>query len=336
MRKSGLDLCRVLACLAVVMIHTVMLFWDFDPASPVWAAYNLLSMAVRCGVPLFFMISGALLLGRERLDLRKHMLRIAHFVLLFYVWSLICYGLDALFFHVWTPGKDFAALVFAGYYHEWFLPALILCYCAVPLLHGLLHADRSEVRRGALLLALIIVLLVLLSLVPGNTPRFSAALGAFPLSALLYLVYLLLGWYLSKHTPSRSVLALLGVLFLAALLVYAGLNRRYALSLGEAAGRYYGYLTPSAALGAVFFFSLCMRLEPVLRQGALLRMLSDCCFGIYLIHPVFIDLLRSLRLDFTNYSALWLLPLCYVCFLLLSFAAAWILRRIPLLRRLVS
>ena len=47
-----------------------------------------------------------------------------------------------------------AALVFAGYYHEWFLPALILCYCAVPLLHGLLHADRSEVRRGALLLAL--------------------------------------------------------------------------------------------------------------------------------------------------------------------------------------
>ena len=132
------------------------------------------------------------------------------------------------------------------------------------------------------------------------------------------------------------MLALLGVLFLAALLVYAGLNRRYALSLGEAAERYYGYLTPSAALGAVFFFCLCLRLEPVLRQGGLLRMVSDCCFGIYLIHPVFIDLLRSLRLDFSSYSALWLLPLCYVVFLLLSFAAAWILRRIPLLRRLVS
>jgi surface polysaccharide O-acyltransferase-like enzyme len=270
------------------------------------------------------------------LDLRKHLLRITRFVLLFYVWSLICYGLDAVFFHVWTPGQDFVSLVLAGYYHEWFLPALILCYCAVPLLHGLLHADRSETRRGALLLASVVVLLAALSLVPGKAPRFSAALGAFPLSALLYLVYLLLGWYLSKRAPSGPVLALLGVLFLAALLVFAELNRRYAVGIGEAAGRYYGYLTPSAALGAVFFFCLCLRLEPALKQGGLLRTLSECCFGIYLIHPVFIDLLRSLRLDFARYSALWLLPLCYVCFLLLSFAAAWVLRRIPLLRRLVS
>ena len=75
MRKAGLDICRVFAIAVVVLVHTVMLFWDFDPASPVWAVWNFLSLAVRFGVPLFFMLSGALLLGRERLDFRRHLRR---------------------------------------------------------------------------------------------------------------------------------------------------------------------------------------------------------------------------------------------------------------------
>ena len=96
MRRPELDLCRGIACLAVVLIHTVMLFWDFDPASPVWAVWNFLSLAVRFGVPLFFMLSGALLLGRERLDFRRHLRRIGHLLLLFYVWSALCRVLDEI------------------------------------------------------------------------------------------------------------------------------------------------------------------------------------------------------------------------------------------------
>ena len=44
MRKASLDVCRVLACMAVVLGHTGMLFWEFDPSSPTWAVYNLLFM----------------------------------------------------------------------------------------------------------------------------------------------------------------------------------------------------------------------------------------------------------------------------------------------------
>ena len=82
MRKAGLDLCRILACLAVVTVHTVMLFWDIDPAAPAWAVWNCLTLVVRLGVPLFFVISGALLLGREKLDLRRHLRRTLHLILL--------------------------------------------------------------------------------------------------------------------------------------------------------------------------------------------------------------------------------------------------------------
>ena len=53
MRRAELDLCRVIACLAVAAIHTAMLFWDFSPAAPAWAFWNLFSLAVRFGVPSF-------------------------------------------------------------------------------------------------------------------------------------------------------------------------------------------------------------------------------------------------------------------------------------------
>ena len=62
MRKASLDVCRVLACMMVVLGHTGMLFWDFDPAAPAWAVYNLLCVILRSSVLLFFMVSGTLFL----------------------------------------------------------------------------------------------------------------------------------------------------------------------------------------------------------------------------------------------------------------------------------
>ena len=336
MRKAGLDLCRIAACLAVVSIHTVMLFWDFDPAAPAWAVFNFLSLAVRFGVPLFFMLSGALLLGRERLDFGKHLRRTGHFVLLFYLWSLIGYGLDAALFHVWTPGGDFLSLVLSGYYHEWFLAALVLCYCAVPLLHGLIHGERDNARKGAWLLCGVVIGLATLSAVPDKPPILAALLAPWKLSDLRYLVYFLLGWQLDGKKLTRRGLGLLGASALAVLLLFARLNRTCALSLGQAAGPYYGYLLLPAALTAAFVFCLCQQAEAVSpRAAGLLQRLSGCVFGVYLLHPLCIDALRGLHLPFESHSALWLLPACYLGFLLTSLGLTALLKKLPLLRELV-
>jgi polar amino acid transport system permease protein len=146
-------------CMMVVLGHTGMLFWDFDPAAPAWAAYNLLCVFLRSSVLLFFMVSGTLFLGREKLDFKKHLKRAVHMLVLYYVWSLILNGIDALFLRYHTPGEDFLSLVLWGYFHLWFLPTMAMCYCALPLLHGMLHNNHDNVRRGAILLAAIVGLL---------------------------------------------------------------------------------------------------------------------------------------------------------------------------------
>ena len=336
MRRPELDLCRGIACLAVVLIHTVMLFWDFDPASPVWAVWNFLSLAVRFGVPLFFMLSGALLLGRERLDFRRHLRRIGHLLLLFYVWSALCRGLDACCGRVWTDGTPLPLQILQGYYHLWFLPALSLCCCALPLLHGLLHRDRENLRRGALLLAGA-ALVSALSLLPGLPLWLRALLSPYAPKRFFYLGYLLLGALLAKHRLSVRALWLLGLAALAALLFFARLNRLAALEAGAAVELWYGYLTPPAALSACFVFALCRHLEPwAQRHAEALQTLSDCTLGVYLLHPLLIDLLRGSGFAFGAHSALWLFPLCTLCFTLLPLGLTLIMKRIPGLKRLVT
>lgn len=336
MRRADLDLCRVVACLAVTAIHTVMLFWDFSPASPSWAFWNLLSLAVRFGVPLFFLLGGALLLGRERLDFRRHLHRILHLIVLFYVWSALCRCLDAACGRVWTDGEPLGLLILRGYYHLWFLPALALCYCALPLLHGAMHGGADNLRRGALLLFFVVLALAVLDAVPDKPEWLSALLSPWRLSHFRYLIYLLLGWLLTRRTLSGRALTALGLASLAALLLMAFLNRRAALAAGEAVDVYYGYLTPSAALGACFVFALCQRFEPrAAKHAALLRTLSGCTLGVYLIHPILIDLLRG-HVDFAAHSAVWLFPAAYLTVVLLPLGLTLLLQKLPPLNKLIS
>ena len=337
MRKAGYDLARISAIAAAVLVHTVMLFWDFDPAVPTWAVYNYLSLTGHFCIPLFFMISGALLLGRETLDLKKHLRRTGHFFLLFYAWSLICYGIDARFFHIWTFEKNWISLLPAGYYHEWFLSALVICYCAVPLLHGLLHGNAVNARKGAWLVCALVVGLSTLKVLGNSLPALSVLLRPWQVSDLQYLACFLLGWLLASRRLSRRALTLLGLSALALQLLFSWLNRRYAVSVGYAIGIYYGDLQLPAIVTAAFLFCLCQSLEEKLAPGAgPLKTLSSCAFGVYLMHPIFIEALRSRHLDFRAYNTFWFFPACYLSFVLLPLAITLLLRKIPLLRKLVQ
>ena len=67
-RLAYIDQLRVVAALAVVMIHVSAMHWgDTPPASADWQAMNVYAAVSRWCVPVFVMLSGALLLapGRE-------------------------------------------------------------------------------------------------------------------------------------------------------------------------------------------------------------------------------------------------------------------------------
>ena len=338
MRKSNLDLARVAAIMAIVLGHTLMIFWDFDPSSPVWAVYNLMWILVRGTLMLFFMISGTLFLSREKLDFWRHMRRVGHLLALFYIWSLISCGIDARFLHYWAhEGDAFLPMVLGGYFHLWFLPTMAMCYCALPLLHGLAHEDKENVWRGSLLLFAIVTVRTTLGAVPDKPEWLEAALRPYDLRYFQYFVIMPMGWQLSERRLSKKALGILGAVTLAACLFFAWLNRRHAVSVGAAVDTYYGDLTVTAGLMACFLYSLLLRVEKLPpRLCGVLKVLSDASFGVYLLHPLVIDALRSRHLDLTQYSAVWLFPLCYAAFLLLPLGVSMLMLKIPGLKKFVS
>ena len=93
----------------------------------------------------------------------------------------------------------------------------------------------------------------------------------------------------------------------------------------------------TSALTAAFVFCLCKRIETLPPHlWAFVKTFSACSFGMYLMHPIFIDAVRSRHWDLTQYSALWLYPLSYACFLLLPLGLSWLMLKVPVLRKLVT
>ena len=89
MRRTELDLCRLTACIMVLFIHTSAALYHICPLdASAFVPLSLISTMMRGGVPVFFMLTGALFLNRETLNLRRflktHVLRL---ILLFAFWS---------------------------------------------------------------------------------------------------------------------------------------------------------------------------------------------------------------------------------------------------------
>ena len=337
MRRVNLDLARVCAILIVVLAHAMMLFWDFDPAAPAWAFYNLMWIFMRGFLMLFFMISGTLFLGRKTLDFRRHMRRVGHMLLLFYVWSLISNGINACFLNFWTEDMPFLSRVLGGYFHLWFLPTMAMCYCALPLLHGLYYGERENIWKGAMLLFGIVTVSTTLNAIPDKPDWLAAALAPYDLHYFRYFVIMPVGWQLSERRPSTKQLGILGLVPFFACLFFGWLNRRHAISVGMAVETYYGDLTVTAGLMGTLIYSLMLRVEKLpklLERGV--GTLSLCSFGIYLIHPILIDAIRSRHWDLTQFSAVWLFPASFLGVLLTSLSLSWLLLKIPGVKKLVS
>ena len=69
MRRTELDLCRITACLGVILSHAAADGFGMVPLdSGRFRVLCMVSTGARISVILFFMISGTLLLGRETMD----------------------------------------------------------------------------------------------------------------------------------------------------------------------------------------------------------------------------------------------------------------------------
>ena len=346
------DALRIWAILCVVMVHTASpLFMTQPVGSAGFTAGYLLDCFAQAGVPLFMMISGVFLLDESRpVTVSRAVRRYAlPMVGLYFLWSFLYALANKVAEPVLLGGaavdgamlREFLTACVEGAFHLWYLPMTVGLYLLTPLLRTFVRRDNPRPALYFLLLALVIRFL--LPMVVGLVEEFAGwpldeTVKKFYLELPLYPAYYVAGWLIAGSRPASGVrLAVYGggVLGLAAMTVLTGwVSARH----GEAIKLWMEPYSLFCALYAVAVFALfCWEIGSRTVSPAAERAvgsLSRLTFGVYLIH-VEVQALYKVFLPYDGSRPVAYMLLQWVIVSLLSFAGAWILSRIPGVRRAV-
>ena len=317
------DLVRVIGAFLVVMAHVS---YDGEGSELISAYYFVIS---RVAVPLFFMVSGYLLLRKEEPYgefFRKRALKVA---LPFLIWSVVYLlwkreGFDSGFSIDLVVSYLLKIVRGPRENHLWFFYALIGLYFFTPILR--VFVARASLRDLCYFCGLWFVVVPVFSFLQEFTP---IKIGFELYFIAGYSGYFVLGHLLGMFQYSRRQLYGLALLFLIFSIGTAVLN---AIVDSE---YFAGYLSMNIVLMTAFAFILLREIQ--VRDGLnnFLAPLGRASFGIYLVHVIVLATLKNLpviRDWFSTGSSIYMIPLLGLLGFFVSFIIVAIIQKIPVLR----
>lgn len=327
---------RAMAIVMVVTIHIAGNSLYLPVGSADWWGAAVWGAVARPAVPLFFMCSGALMLGRD-IPLRRlyghNMLRVAVAML---VWAL-GYQLVDLF-----PGQLDAAglwgavkntLLFRHEFHFYYLHILILVYAFLPVTQVFIRsASRREVEYLLIFWFITGILFPLLRSFPPFSLIYTVELWYMMNMAYAAIGYGVLGWYLKRY-GSGIPAVWYWLAWAAGLAVAFGGTAICSLRAGTLDGRFIEGMSPGPMFMALGLFGLAANREewPAPAVG-ISRRLALSAFCIYLVHILVMRV--EIRLGLNVYAApcLIVIPLAVLAVVIPSHLCWEVLRHIPVVK----
>jgi surface polysaccharide O-acyltransferase-like enzyme len=334
---------RVFATMMVVLLHVSAPVRDqwHSMADMNWFIGAIFDSLGRSGVPLFVMISGALLLPKLA-DWREfYRKRFTRILIPMLIWSI-------LFAYFWewqtAGGKSVIEILFSvlngpTYYHLWYFYMLVGLYLIAPFIQVLIqHLSKQQLEFLLILWIVIRLLIPHLQFQLSTWLHFQLGFGFQFNFPDLYLGYFILGYYLRVYGLPFKI-GSKGWLFFGVTVLQAALSA----SVYAKSGTYQEFMimpySPTVLIQASLFF--CWMNET--KEGTVpswMRVLNACSFGIYLIHPLIIELMRigykGYSLGARSMDTVLSIPATWVITLIISVVSIYILMKIPYIRKSVS
>ncbi|MEH1970873.1 acyltransferase [Nostoc sp.] len=335
---------RIIAIFAVVFLHVAGKVVDHNSiGSEYWWIGNIYESMVRWCVPVFVMISGALLLDPNKKEgifefYRKRTSRILNPLI---AWSII--------FLIWRFFKEFLQghkptaielvnhlLLGKPYFHMWFLFMIIGLYLFTPFLRKIVAQSTTS--------ELIFFICATFAISSINT-LFSIESKLFINWFLSYLPYYFLG-YLITTTDISLPKQVLSILFTLSILLtslgYFIITKNY----DPTDIYFYEDLGATVILMSVSIMFLFKYLQNPILGSNLTNTISTLTLGIYLIHPAILDVV----LNFVDITAMSFntiksiptiiikvitIPVTAIITFLLSLFCVWLINKIPYVKIIV-
>lgn len=338
---AWLDLARILSIVAVVLIHVIAPVvtgrWAIE-GSAAWWTGNLLDSALRWCVPVFIMISGALLLDPRRVERPRdfYLRRLARVGVPLVTWTLVYLAFRQWWLREELSVEDAARGVLAGtpFLQLYFLYVLVGLYALAPFLKIVIRHTTRRMQAGLAGVLIAFGALDQIASVVVQAGSSTAATRFLPFAG-----YFVAGWVLRdmRLTPRRVQAA--AAVFVTSVVATAGLVGVFTAPAGwGTAGRYlYGFLSPTVVAMSLSAFVLLRAAGAAVRARRGLGSATAVTFGIFLVHPlVLYPLQANWRLPSDPASLLLVAGAQLVVTIAVSVAVTVALRRIPYVRAAVG
>lgn len=331
-RVPWLDVLRIVATFAVIMLHVSSLALYSKNMDYGWYVSVVYDSMVRWAVPVFVMISGSLFLKPEkevgvRQILRKYIPRL----LTAYAFWWMSYSLMRACYDTAVTGVfTFKMGYFLPHFHLWFLPMLAGVYLLIPFLR-IIAEDEFLMKYGLTLWG--VWMLFSFKLLP-EFPQWSKL---FVMNQVVgFAGYFLFGRWLStrvfekKHC--RVVYGAGAVAFGVTIAGMISVNK----SIGGGNTDFMNTLTPwVAAMSTAVFMVVKENARNAGRARHIVSYVRKDLFGIYLTHGIWLMLLNVPTLRGLCNIAITIPVLTMVIFLL-SLYTTKLIRKIPFMHRVVE
>ena len=340
-RKEYLDILRALATIGVIVIHVSSNNWFGYIGSFNWTVFTVYEGITRISVPIFFMISGSLLLSKIY-SIKKIYYKIFRLFIFLLFWSFI-YKLIALRSDGNLLHKLSTAIndIINGntQVHLWFVYAIIGLYIITPALSVFVNNCKKNDLFYAIIICFVLGSLCEFSnqfqiLVFFNNNMNKIKSGY----AIGYIGYFLLGYYLDKYditVVKRYIFYISGVIstfFTIALVIYDCI---YYQNFVE---RFWSYFMPFIAISSCAWFIFIKNIFPKLNHAicSLLKNISDKSLGIYAVHFLFIMLLWHWKFTTFSFNSILSVPIISLIVLISSYIVSALINKIPKIGKFLS
>lgn len=337
-KQADLSLLRIAATLAVVFLHTNNTLSNnstqFSLTEEQVIFFTTNNLLMNWAVPVFLMISGTLLLDPSRqitfrICVNKYVKRI--------LLALFIFGVPFSILEIVLNVKTINAEIVLeaiinvingnSWSHLWYLYSLIGLYLILPILKAFVNnSDDNAVLYSVGVTFLFCFVVKWIDKISGMTIAFGLPITGFTVFYVLAGRYIYTKSHLLKKKKYFMILLALEIVSIAIESIYHYPECKNLLS----------YDSPIIASLAITVFVLFIGLTTT--KVEFVWNIDRLCFGVYLIHPVFINFMYKF-LKFTPAKFEGIYPVAtfvfWMFFVSASFIGSWIMYQVPVLKKYV-
>jgi len=299
-RQIFMDYLRAIATFAVILWHCVTNVYDqFGPIREWLPASLTVGLLVRWSVPVFYMISGALLLPREEDMATFYKKRLTRILIPLLVWLVVYGSFRLYFFTIYsTPYPTFVGIALVETfklflanklsYHFYFIAIILNLYVLTPMLSRMV---RSVTRRQ-------LEVFLGFGIIVYSIRVFYNSFFIDDILISSNLIYFILGYYLVTYPPGIKARRILytAAACLSVLAFVLSYYREY-VNHGHSDTYYKPFGLVLYILSAAIFVFFQANIKPVPTDKPIgpfrrfLSFVSTNSYGLFLAHPLVINIL---------------------------------------------